>query len=385
MRKVLSRIISALLLGLLSLTSAVHAADGYPLRAIYPEVPYISTEELLQRIDGAIVVDIRSSMEYDVAHINGALLLPLGHDGFVERLSTVRPKDGIAPLVFYCNGHACEKSYQATELALSLGYTNVFAYDSGIFDWISAAPDRATLMGATPADSERIISNAEFQASCVDYQEFKRLAQQRHALVVDIRDPFQREAVPALEHIRNIPLDPLLQLVTSRLWQEKKLLFFDAVGRQVRWLQYYLESFGYFDYAFLRGGVLALENSPQKLRPIFAKRSSLTCFQPRLLEAAGRAGLDAQALRTLFALLAELKFGNYSALGVEELAAKLGIDRDRAMDSVMDLTAGGLMSHKINQGTLIYTLDPGLCWKGNPESSSRKRAMKQFREAENAP
>lgn len=362
------------------------AAEGlsFPLRGIYPEVPVISTTELLHEVDRAIVVDIRSRMEYDVAHVNGAVLLPLGQDGFAEQLGNLRPKDGLAPLVFYCNGHTCEKSYQATELAMSLGYVNVFAYDGGIFDWITSAPDRATLMGATPADAERVISNAEFNSHTVDYARFAELAASPNALVVDIRDPFQRETVPRLDDIRNIALDPLLQLITSQLWQEKKLLFFDAVGRQVRWLQYYLESFGYFDYAFLKGGVLALERTPDALRPVFSKRTTLTCFQPQLLEAASSASLDARAMRTLFALLGELKFGNYSALPLDELSARLGMSDGQTMDAVMALTASGLIAHKLTQGNLVYTLDPALCWKGNPESARRTQAVKQFREKVNA-
>ncbi|MDC0336001.1 rhodanese-like domain-containing protein, partial [Pseudodesulfovibrio sp.] len=99
-----------------------NAEETFPLRPYYPEVPFIGTDKLLDIYDSAIIVDIRSSFEYDVARVNKALLLPLTDTEFAEKLEKIRPKTDPTPMAFYCNGHSCAKSYQAAQLALSLGF-----------------------------------------------------------------------------------------------------------------------------------------------------------------------------------------------------------------------------------------------------------------------
>ena len=49
----------------------------------------------------------------------------------------------------------------------------------------------------------------------------------------------------------------LVSLVKKGEFKNKQLLIFDAVGKQVRWLQYHLEDGGYSDYYFLAKGVLS--------------------------------------------------------------------------------------------------------------------------------
>ena len=51
------------------------------------------------------------------------------------------------------------------------------------------------------------------------------------------------------------------QIMTLRLKMDKQLLIFDAVGKQVRWLQYHLEANGYNNYSFMEKGVLGAANA----------------------------------------------------------------------------------------------------------------------------
>ena len=74
------------------------AAEDFPLRPYYPDVPFIGTSELLDVYDQAVVVDIRSSFEYDVARINKAILLPLTDKDFAEKLEKLRGKTEEEPL-----------------------------------------------------------------------------------------------------------------------------------------------------------------------------------------------------------------------------------------------------------------------------------------------
>lgn len=240
------------------------AAEEFVLRKEYPGVKYITTEDLNQEYDTAIIVDVRSKIEFDVVHIGKALHIPVSQGNFVSEIEKLRSKDGDDPIAFYCNGYTCAKSYKAAEKMMAAGYTNVYTYDAGIYEWVNAHPEKAALMGKTPADKAKLISSEAFKAKQIDYADFAAKAKDADALVIDIREPFQRAQNPTLpqnkmlvlENVRNIPSDRLVSLLQKGEFKDKTLLITDAVGKQVQWLQYYLEDGGYKNYFFLKKGVL---------------------------------------------------------------------------------------------------------------------------------
>jgi len=355
--------------------------DAFPLRPYYPEVPFIGTDKLLDTYDEAIIVDIRSSFEYDVAHINKAALVPLTDKNFPEKLEKLRGKEAEELLVFYCNGHSCAKSYQAAQLSLSLGFENVFAYDGGIFDWISAAPEKATLMGETPARTNRIINIEEFKRHQMGFEELVEEAQLPNTMVIDIRDPFQRDKAPRINGIRNIPLDPLLDLVTSRIWTEKRLIFFDAVGKQVRWLQYFLESYGYYDYAFLEGGMRAIINDETKVKPVIETDRTINSNQMMLLKLTADQNLDNSDRKVVSYLLANIKFNNYVVIDLKVTDKAIGVSAPMLLKSVKKLSQLRYSTHSVMQNTLIVQVDPRLAWKGEQSGKLWSSKVKEFETA----
>lgn len=59
--------------------------------------------------------------------------------------------------------------------------------------------------------------------------------------------------------VRGIPLEVFIpSFVAKKANQDMTLLIFDQVGKQVKWLQYYLEEYGYENYHFLEGGATAV-------------------------------------------------------------------------------------------------------------------------------
>jgi len=381
----MNRTLSALCLTFLCAAFALPAlpawAEDFPLRPYYPEVPHITTDRLMADYGDAVIVDIRSHLEYEVAHINKAALLPLATDGFAEKLEGLRPKAAPEPLIFYCNGHSCAKSYQAAQLALSLGFGHVFAYDGGIFDWITAAPDRATLMGETPARRERVLSRKALGRRLLSFQEFEREARKPNSLIIDIRDPFQRDVVPRLSDIRAIPLDPLLDLVTSRIWTEKRLLFFDAVGKQVRWLQYFLKACDYFDYGFLDGGIRAVADDPALVRPVIEIDRTVASDQAMLLKLTADQRLDNADRRVVSYLLANIKFNNYVVIDMDRLGRDTGITAPMLLNSIRRLSTLGYTAHSRMQGMLIVRVDPRLAWKGRAGTAMWKDKVRDFNSA----
>ena len=243
------------LLVCLLLFSTVSAEEGFPLREKYKGVPYIEIGDLQKEYSDVIIVDVRSKFEFDIVRINKAVNSLVSKATFLKEVEKIRAKDGVQKLIFYCNGHTCKKSYQATEKALKAGFKNVFAYDAGIFDWIKAYGDKGTLLGQTPVDASKILSKDALAAKSLDWGKFKATSGDSGAMVIDVRDPIQRKKKLGLKGTKNIPLDRMKNLLKARKFQDKKLLIFDAVGKQVKWLHYYLEENGYKNYFFLTKGV----------------------------------------------------------------------------------------------------------------------------------
>jgi len=252
------------LLTLLLTCSSAWSAD-FPLRAKYPSVKPISTTDLAAGYADALIVDVRSKIEFDVIHIAKAKHIPVAEGSFLADLEKLRAKQGAAPLAFYCNGITCAKSYKAAEQAAAAGFKNVFCYDAGIPEWSQVHPEMTTLMGKTPADKGKLLSKEMLKQHMIGYADFAKRAGQSGSMVVDVREPFQRAKDPQLPQnrqltlggVREIPLDRLVPMLAQKKFQDKELLITDAVGKQVQWLQYYLEDNGYNRYAFLDKGVLA--------------------------------------------------------------------------------------------------------------------------------
>lgn len=254
---------SLMCLLVLCVAVSVSAAD-FPLRSKYPNVIPISTDELAARYDQALIVDVRSSVEYDVIHVKKATNVSVSDINFLADLEKVRAKNGTAPLVAYCNGETCAKSYKACEQAGAAGFTNMYVYDAGIFAWAQAHPEKAVLLGDSPVPSAKLIPKSKLNAKSLAFVDFKKAAD-AGAMVIDVREPWQRAKNPelpqnrllALNGVRNVPLERLVPLLEKGQFKNKQLLIADAVGKQVRWLQYHLEKHGYTDYAFLKGGAKA--------------------------------------------------------------------------------------------------------------------------------
>ncbi len=243
-------------LALLLLFPLLALAQEFPGRAIYPKLPVIETEALARDFDRYNIVDVRSNYEYDTLHIDGAVNIPLNKPGFARKV--LKLMENGKPVVFYCNGHSCYKSYKATRKALRAGLDQVAAYDAGVFDWARAYPDRAVLLGQKPLDPERLISKEQLQQHMLSPEEFAQRAQ-GNAEILDVRDATQRGLIEIFPFRQtNIALDETDRL--DRFLQKMKnsgkpLLVYDAAGKQVRWLQYRLEQAGIRDYWFMKGGM----------------------------------------------------------------------------------------------------------------------------------
>lgn len=238
-------------------------ATDFPYRQKYSKTPTIETPALYEQFqkDSVIIVDVRSTIEYNVIHPVGAIHIPVSQRGFVSKVTALSKSHPDKAIVFYCNGVTCLKSYVATQKAIQAGIKNCYAYDAGIPEWVQLYPDQTLLLGKPVVDPKtQIIPKNKFKIKCLTFKEFKKKAAASDAVVIDARDSIQKSGkINGLGTTLPIPFDKLIpNVIEKKLYQDKELLIFDQVGKQVRWLEYYLIENGYKNYYFLDGGATSV-------------------------------------------------------------------------------------------------------------------------------
>ncbi|VAW52866.1 predicted sulfurtransferase [hydrothermal vent metagenome] len=256
------------LLMVLAMPTQADEETPFPGRAKYPNTPYITTEQLFDEYEQIIIIDSRSSFEYQTLKISSALNIPLSSQtaDYVIRLQQLRNKHPYKKIVFYCNGHSCYKSYKATLKAKMIAkLDNIFAYDAGVFDWARAHPEKATLLGQSPVNLNDLISSENLKKHILPSLKFIKQATDK-TIIVDVRSRDQREGFYVFSGFeKKIPLsdkEGLKKIIRLAKKQNKALYIYDAVGKQVRWLQYFLEKHNAKDYYFMKGGALAYYDIP---------------------------------------------------------------------------------------------------------------------------
>jgi len=236
------------------LSSSLYAEEGFPGRDKYPDVPYVSLNDLHAGYlnNEYVIIDARSIFEYKVIKIKGAINAPLSQNDFFAKVNKLAKTTG-KPLVFYCNGRRCMKSYKA---AIASKLANVFVFDAGIFEWTVAHPNDAVLLGKSPVDPNDLIAKSKLKEHFLPIKEFE--SHIKGSVLIDVRDLKQRRGSGLfLLADKSVPLDnkrKLTRYLNKALNENKTLLAYDNTGKQVRWLQYHLEDMGITDYYFMKGG-----------------------------------------------------------------------------------------------------------------------------------
>jgi rhodanese-related sulfurtransferase len=265
MRKILSLF---LIVGLFSVSSIAFADkdEGFPGRKEFPKIPVLELSELSKLLGEVVVVDARSRLEFDTLKLKDAINIPVADKTFEEQILKLREKTS-KPIVFYCNGRTCFKSYIATKKSMEVGVTDVYAFDAGIFEWATAHPDKAALLGRSPINVKSLIAKTHFKNKLLDPDKFsEKIADLgSSSMVLDVRDKFQRAGVgfyPGKERWCSLDEKEKLRKFLVKAKNSNKTIFiYDEVGKQVRWLQYTLEELGLKNYYFMDKGAKAYYSS----------------------------------------------------------------------------------------------------------------------------
>lgn len=249
-------------------TSVQVKDSDFPGRKTYSHVKYMTIEQLYSEYDNTVIVDARSPYEYKTLRILSAVNIPLSltNSDFTKELQALRDKDPDKKIVFYCNGHTCMKSYKAAHRAKVIAkIDNVYAFDAGIFDWTTAYPEKAVLLEQTPVNRDLLISKEKYKQHMLPALQFINQADE-NTIVLDVRSRQQRAGFhifSGYEITVNMNKKTKLKRYIAQAKKEKKDLYiYDAVGKQVRWLQYFLEQQNAGNYYFMEGGAMAFYDIP---------------------------------------------------------------------------------------------------------------------------
>ncbi|NVN98088.1 MAG: rhodanese-like domain-containing protein [Geobacteraceae bacterium] len=167
---------------LLSLCTVSFAAekskDGFTI---------VTSEELKALVESKsanlAVIDARSEQEYQEAHIQGAISIPLN---VLEKDAAALNQGKNSRLVFYCNGIKCGKSGKSALIARSQGYTDISLYADGMPVWeekgypIYAGPDynkKVQTSMIKPAVVKVLLDAAPTTVTVVDVRDAKEFAE----------------------------------------------------------------------------------------------------------------------------------------------------------------------------------------------------------------
>jgi len=237
-------------------------SSGFPLRERYYKVKTISTDDLYAKFSDYILIDVRSPFEHAVMRIDGAFSVPVADKQFIKKVAKIWNENNKKPIVFYCYGHKCERSYQASMnmMQSSLGGgMQIMTYDGGITDWSDIKPDKTVLFDKS-FDKSKIISSKEFKKHLAKPLDFTSQVNANPSIVViDIRDGYETNSVslfPGRDYRTGFDFEKLKSIIIANRDAKKTVYFYDEAGYRVKSLQYLIKEIGLEDYMFLEDGMV---------------------------------------------------------------------------------------------------------------------------------
>lgn len=239
--------------------SSIRASKTLSGADLYPGIKRLELEAVREKYNtkSAIFIDARNSYEYGTIQIKGALNIPVNDPFLTNKLDEIRSSDS-RPIIFYCNGLTCMKSFRAAKLAMDARIKDVYVYPYGILSWAKAHPDDALLFGEV-LNKDAIISEEDYKAKKLSPIAFYELREklQGQSIVLDIRTLDEVSGVkiwPGIQYNVKQENEAIKRYIDKAKAEKKTLLIYDESGHQIRWLQYYLRRMAFENYYFLDGG-----------------------------------------------------------------------------------------------------------------------------------
>ena len=115
----------------LTVVVSVLLAPSLLPRGGYGDVTVQEARRLMEDKPGLVILDVRTASEYEEGHIEGAVNIPVQELGVrFDELSIE------GELLVYCR--TGNRSAQAVDILLDVGFTKIYHMDEGITGWIEA-------------------------------------------------------------------------------------------------------------------------------------------------------------------------------------------------------------------------------------------------------
>lgn len=275
MKKIVLILVSNILL--LSLTS-VHAEDSvealnkqYPNRKFYPQLNYIPTKQMVQDVSTGKynVIDARPALAYDTLHIKGAVNISSSDKQLIEKLMTIVNTNN-KPIVFYCGGLACLKSYKASVKTIKAFHKKninrtVYTYDSGISAFAYASPKWVLKNGKEISLENPLLDMTKIKLHAKDAEVFTSLVnndEEDQYMILDIREADQKilNKLFMFKKEKRISLlkpEKLIEFLNEQKGTDKTLMVYGSVEKQIESLYPLIKTSGIRKWFYLEGGELA--------------------------------------------------------------------------------------------------------------------------------
>lgn len=256
---------------LLAFSTVIFASsdsETFPKRKYYPQLNYIDTQAFAlgineKRFD---VIDVRDDTSFQALHVKSANNIFVKSNTFEQEILEFSAKRN-KPLVIYCNGISCSKSYVASTKIINLFLKKgikkqVFTYDSGINAIAYAHNDLVLKNGQDVSLSNPLIAIDKIKKHTLtplDFEKYISSHERKEYALLDIRDKNEKIILKLFmfQKEKNIVLSQRNKLIKflNKVKQDKKtLLVYDASGRQINGLYELLNITGVKQWHYLEGG-----------------------------------------------------------------------------------------------------------------------------------
>lgn len=268
MFKLLSSVLSVCLLSYGANVFAANDLDKFPKRIFYPQLDYIDTQELSKGLqeNKYDVIDVRDATSYKALHVKSATNIFIKSETFKKDVLDFAAQSN-KPLVVYCNGISCSKSYDASVKMKELFAKNninkiVRTYDSGINAIAYAQNDMVLKNGKEISQDNPLIAINKIKEHTLTPEAFENFIATNNAddyAILDLREKneriiyklfmFQSEKKIALNQ-----KDKIIAFLNTVKKDKKTLMVYDIAGRQINGLYELLNITGIKKWHYLEGG-----------------------------------------------------------------------------------------------------------------------------------
>lgn len=147
-------------------------------------IPTIDTNELsakLSKKEAFLLLDVRTSEEYQGGHIKEAVNLPLDQiDNQIGKLELAKNQQ----IITMCDGVGCNRADQAAAKLIGLGFSSVVSYHDGLTAWQLAGKPVVT---TTVSPNDYISIFKDYKTQSMSVQQAKQKIDAGSAIVIDVQ------------------------------------------------------------------------------------------------------------------------------------------------------------------------------------------------------